>query len=134
MGLDILAVTSGTLAVAIVWAYFREARRAKESSLCSRPEANLHEVYLLHFVGTGISEVEFSEAWRELAGMLEIPAERLLPSDRFAVELAPPRGYDYDDPVGGVRHVIAERCSRMNLDPNSIKTVRDYVVAFASFR
>jgi hypothetical protein len=64
------------------------------------------------------------------AGRLGGPAGCLRPSDRFDVELAPAKGWEFDDGLGRLTAVAEERLRTRGLDKGlvaQIKSVDDYV-------
>jgi len=110
--------------------YFSRAHRSKERGLEKRPRISSREIYDAHFLNSGIGEPEFTRLWKELSDALEIPQGVLLPSDRFSVELTPLKGLEFNDPIHDVRRMIESRCKSAGVNPTSIGTVRDYIVAF----
>ena len=69
----------------------------------------------------------------EIAAATEVPASILRPGDRFAEELAPVKGYEFDDGLVELKW-IAERRERMlevKLDLEEIRTVDDYIRTMA---
>ena len=122
----------GCLGVVLVSLYFRKAGEGRTSLFSTRSEQNLHDIYRTHFAATQVSEEKFLGLWIELAEILEVPPGKLLPSDRFRVELSPPSGYEFNDQIKDVMYVIGRNCNRTGVKPEQIQTMRDFVVAFGS--
>lgn len=130
VGVALPAIVVGLLGALVVGIYFRTARRAKTERLAGRPEMTLHQIYESFFSESAIPESRVAELWEELARVLELPAGKLLPADRFQVELAPPKGFEFDDPIRDVKYLISKNCLRRGIQPETIQTVRDYIVSF----
>ena len=128
----VLAVAFGLAAAAVAWFYFRRGHSLKMAKFADREEKVLRDIYAESFKGSGLTEPSFESTWRELSGMLEISAGKLRPTDRFDVELAPAKGYEFTDQIREVRYLIDKHCSRTGAAVESIKTVRDYVEAFGA--
>jgi hypothetical protein len=124
------AIVIGAAGAVAVGLYFRTARKAKVDRLAGRPEQTVHQIYQSFFSDTAIPEKRVAELWEELARVLELPAGKLLPTDRFEVELAPPKGYEFDDPIKDVKYLISKYSLRGGVKPEAIQTVRDYIVSF----
>jgi hypothetical protein len=126
----LLAIAIGAAGAVTVGLYFRTARKAKVDRLAGRPEQTVHQIYQSFFADMAIPEKRVAELWEELARVLELPASKLLPTDRFDVELAPPKGYEFDDPIKDVKFLISKYSLRAGVKPEAIETIRDYIVTF----
>jgi hypothetical protein len=91
---------------------------------------DLHQIYVSFFSDSSIPEQRVAELWEELAAALKLPPGKLLPTDRFQIELASPQGVPCDDPMSDLRYLISANCLRINIKREEIQTVRDYVLAF----
>ena len=80
---------------------------------------------------TGVIK-EFIKLWEELSSILDVPPGKLLPSDRFDIELAPTKGYEFNDQIRDVRNKILDYAVKTKVDSQKIRRVRDYVVEFGS--
>jgi hypothetical protein len=129
-GVVLPAIVAGLLGALVVAIYFRTARKVKVDRLAGRPEQTVHQIYQSFFADMAIPEKRFEELWEELGRVLELPASKLLPTDRFDVELAPPKGYEFDDPIKDVKFLISKYSLRAGVKPEAIQTVRDYIVTF----
>ena len=130
MQINIPAILIGIFGVMVVWMYFRKAEKVKTAHFLGRKEYTLHEIYKSFFSDSDVSEKCFEELWQELADLLELPASKLLPSDRFSVELAPPKGLDFGDPAKDVISYINKKCHEAGISPSTINTIEDYILTF----
>lgn len=129
---NLLAVLAGVIGVLVVAFYFRKAHKARDDRFANRAERSMHEIFESHFSNCGVAEGRFVELWKELADILEVPAGKILPSDRFQIELAPPKGFEFNDQINDVMYMIGKRCQRAGFDPRSINSVRDYIITFGA--
>jgi len=127
-----VAFAIAAVAAAAAWLYFWQARKGKMSRFADRDDLSLHQIYHSHFSETGVPEKRFVELWTELSRVLEIPAGKLRPSDRFDVELSPPKGFEFNDQINDVKYLIGKYCERTGASPTSIKTVSDYLIALGA--
>jgi hypothetical protein len=66
----------------------------------------------------------------EIGSCLHVPPGQLRPADRFAVELAPTKGWDWDDDIAVLMRLAKRRLElsgRSASDLVTISTVDDYV-------
>lgn len=70
---------------------------------------------------------------RHAANELALPAEKLLPSDRFDVELRPARGWEMDSGKGILLSELGKlaRTKGVQVDLQQISTLYDYLNAMA---
>jgi hypothetical protein len=129
---NFVAVSVGILGVVVVALYFHKAGKARADRIAGRTEMNLRQIYEANFANTSVSEERFMELWKELSAILEIPAGRLLPSDRFKVELSPTKGFEFNDQINDVMYMIGKNCQRTGVKPEQIQCVHDYIVLFGS--
>ena len=127
----IVALAFGLAAALVVWLYFRHAHTTKMSRCGNRVERRIDDLYAEYFSDQGISQESFTETWTELSRVLELTPGRLLPTDRFDKELAPPAGFEFNDPIKDVRYLIDKHSRRPGVKSGSIQTVGDYILAFA---
>jgi hypothetical protein len=91
---------------------------------------SMDELHAAFYAQSGISKVDLEAAFREVGRLLGVPAGCLRPSDRFDVELAPAKGWEFDDGLGRLTAVAEERLRTRGLDKGlvaQIKSVDDYV-------
>jgi hypothetical protein len=90
------------------------------------------EIYERFYASTNIPAELVAELWNEIARTLQYDPARILPSDRFGIELSTKRLMD--PTVENLDALAASRARRLrlNLDLATIKTVDDYIRAFGS--
>lgn len=80
-----------------------------------------------------VDEVQASHALEMrniIANELEIPVERIYPSDRFNVELAPEKGWEYDDSTNLLLQELGSALRKSGVaELQKEATVKDYVFA-----
>ena len=134
MTLPVLIATAvGFCAVLVVVLYFHHAYASKLRRLDGRDDLSNEEIYQRFFENSGLPEDAVISAWTELAEFLELPTGKLRPADRFAHELAPPKGHEYDDPSLMVPGLLARRVQDSGESTSAthvpeIRSVSDYVV------
>jgi hypothetical protein len=100
--------------------------------LAKRESMLAQDFYAKFYADSGIDSVLIDELVRHIAAELSVDAAKILPSDRFAVELAPARGNAWDSGFG----ILAIELKRLakekgrHLD-QPIETVDDYLRAMA---
>jgi hypothetical protein len=97
-----------------------------------RPMLSDDEIYRQYFAEVGLPQALVLELWREVAGVLNLPAGKLRPTDRFGQELG---GYWItSEELDALGDVAAARARRHNATLNlaEIKTLDEYVRRFAA--
>lgn len=125
------------MALAIVAAYWygsRAMRRSLALRFADRPDMSASEFYSRFYDSSDIDEALVTEAIEHIAAELELPARKLLPTDRFAKELRPERGWEFDSGLGmAFRELQAFAKKRgVVIDAAGILTIDDYVRSLAS--
>lgn len=132
-----IGLSFGVIGIIALAAYFREGYQRKHARFAARKDLSLAEIYDHYFVQTEVSKEKFDELWSEVAGTLELPPGKLRPTDSFAEELYPAKGYEYDDQVYTLGHIAQRHARQMNIEQaevDKIKTIFDYVVVFGVAR
>jgi hypothetical protein len=103
-----------------------DLRRAKR--LSHRPELSLQEFQEQFYRDSDISPGLLAEALRVLEEATAVPRGQLRPQDRFAEELAPEKGWEFDDGLAELRWELEAR----GKDRDSVvSTVDDFIRVFA---
>lgn len=129
--LTIFALIPGAIAIAGITIYFRKARKNRDALIGGRKEVSLHQIYATDFADCDIPEELFNKLWNELADILEVPAGRLRLTDRFQVELAPSKGYAFNDPINDVMRLVG-RAIANSTSATNVESIRDYILLFKS--
>lgn len=117
------------LTVALYWNSRTE--RIRRNLFAGRKDVSVDEIYARFYSDSVVSKPQLEQALREVANCLGVPATRLLPSDRFLIELAPEPGWEFDDGLGILTSLaekkLLEQGSRDPTAVAQIQTVDDYV-------
>jgi len=113
--------------VGVIW--YAYPRWRFRSTMRKRPRVAFEDVYQREFADQGIDYDLAEKLWRRLSDCLDVPYGSLRPSDRYSVELAARKGWEYDDELGAVEHLLrdAARSRSIEFDMRSLKTVRDSI-------
>jgi hypothetical protein len=104
--------------------------RARRDVLGGRMSLTPEEVRANYYAGTSVALAAIHAALHEIGSCLQVPPGQLRPTDRLSIELAPPRGWDWDDGLAVLRRLAKRRlelCGRRTEDAATIVTVDDYV-------
>src|SRR5208283_2362757 len=121
------------LVTVFVWLWSIIPFKEKLKRLQNREEFTSDEIYSRFFADKHLPKGLVLELWNEVADSLRLPKGKLRPSDRFDEELAPVKGWEYDDDIVEVtwaaQHRIKE--SGATFDLSKIQTLGDYVEFFS---
>lgn len=100
----------------------------------SRKENSIDEFYDLFYKSSGIDKTLIQELLEHVAGELDLPVARLIPSDRFDVELAPDKGWEYGAGHGILRLELKKwaKQKELEIDISSVHTLDEYLRLAAS--
>ena len=122
------------VAVVAVVAFLRlwkaETQRGCRPVFLGRPDIGVAEIHRTFYAGSTISEEQLKRALGDISKHLGVPATRLRPTDRFDCELAPTRGWEFDDEVADLAWFATESLRQQGIDPATaapVLTVDDYV-------
>lgn len=106
---------------------------AKSLDPRSREPLAPDQFYERFYLDSGLDRALVIELLEHVAQEVRIPAERIRPDDRFAVELAPGRGNEWDSGYAILLNELASQARRRKRPiTNTIATVDDYLRAMAS--
>jgi hypothetical protein len=116
----------------LFWHGLRRERHTLASRFAERPAMPFDAFFQTYYVGK-IDAVTLEELLRHAANELALPAEKLLPSDRFDVELRPARGWEMDSGKGILLSELVKlaRTKGVQVDVQQISTLDDYLKAMA---
>lgn len=110
----------------------RRERRTLADRFAGRVAIDFDTFFQRYYSGK-IDRLTVEELLRHVADELSLPAEKLLPSDRFDVELRPVRGWELDSGKG-ILLVELDKLARAKgsqVDLQTIVTLDDYLNAMA---
>lgn len=131
----------GVLLVAVVALVFgqRAMARKKRARLENRTNLGEREFYELFYAGSGIPAEIVCALILEVSNATGIPPGKLRPTDRFASELSPPKGWEFDDCIAHIHWNVASlvrklRKTGLEIPEPKITTVDDYIRWMATAR
>lgn len=126
------AIIGGLLTVGGVLAWSFIPHRRRLARFADREERSADSIYRDFFAANNFPKDLVSELWNEVAVPLRVPPGKLRPSDRFDKELAPVKGWEFDDDTLEVHWAAQRRLKKLgvNADIAAIQTLQDYVEFF----
>jgi hypothetical protein len=106
----------------------RRAGLHKAKRLSHRPELSLQEFQEQFYRDSDISPGVLAEALRAIEEATAVPRGQLRPQDRFAEELAPEKGWEFDDGLAELRWELEARGKNRD---SVVSTVDDFIRIFA---
>lgn len=127
----IIVIAAGAIWIAIGG---RRADRTRLQRLSKREDLNFDLFYEERYRELGFDPERVLEALNDVARAIDVPVTKIRPTDRFDVELAAERGWEFDDGVA----VLSDRAERKRFrrekgttQRSKIETVDDYIRAIA---
>lgn len=120
---------------ALFWFIFEHGHRKKTARLANREDLPFDSLFQQYFQESGIPRETAQALWQDLAETIELPPSRLRPTDRFSEELAPEKGFEFDDPTTALAQRLKQRHKKAGVpspDLSQIETIYDYIVAAAA--
>ncbi len=115
---------------ALLWTFIPYRRRLQRFT--NREDLSFDDIYSQFFRKSDLPKDQVMELWNEVAKALSLPPGKLRPTDRFAKELAPVEGWEFDDDIVEVYWAADRRLKKMGLkvDHSNVHTLGDYVEFF----
>lgn len=106
----------------------RRVLRVKLSRFAGRATMSPHDLFTTFYEGLGFSEEDVVRILRQVASATEVPIGRLRPQDRFDHELAPVKGWEFDDGLAEITWLVGTE-ARKARDPRApqIDTLDDLI-------
>lgn len=112
-------------------AYFhhRWLRQRKITRVSTRAPLGPDQFYEKYYASSGLPKRVVLQLLKEVANASDIPVPLLRPEDRFTVELAPIKGWEFDDGLVELSWLTEDREKRFagKVDLSKIQTVDDYI-------
>jgi hypothetical protein len=128
-------VTSVLVLVAVsvlIAAYALESRRIaeKQNRFKLRKNKSLNEIYSEYFCEQQIDRERFERLWLQVSKVLRLDPLKLLPTDRFDVELAPVKGFLTEDELADLEDLYKENVrNQRGVEPVKVpETLGDLVL------
>lgn len=135
MDSNILLVLFIAVGVAIlVWLRSWRQRRSLADKFASRPSMEFEAFYKKFYEGK-LDRDKVRTHLNNVSEEYSVPADKLLPSDRFDVELKQPSGHEFDAGSGllPMQVELLARAKGGMLKAESIVTVDDYITQMARY-
>ncbi len=110
-----------------IWWLGKRFQRSRVIRFRERSESALRGEWEIWRRKEGLSDNEVQEALLIVEEALEVPREKLGPTDDFASDLAPERGWEFDDAIFALGDYLK---SRSQAPLTQVRTVGDFVKAF----
>ena len=128
----VIAAIAVAFLVGLVWVGMRRERRILSERFSDRQSLDF-ETYYQRYCPGKLDRIRTEEILRHVAEELSIPMDKLLPSDRFDVELKPLRGWEFDSGKGilmiELQNIAPSKGK--SIDIEKIVTLSDYLAAMA---
>jgi hypothetical protein len=112
--------------------YFNQGYKKKIERFEGRETLTFDQIYERYFEKKDLDKSKVFELWNEIEDTLELPKGLIRPTDSFDKELAPAKGYEWDDQIIGITWDAERRMKKAGkkIDLQKIKTVEDYIMTF----
>lgn len=109
-------------------------RRSLADRFARRPSIEFEAFYKTFYDGK-LDRNEVRTLLTNVSEEYSVPADKLLPTDRFDIELKPPSGHEFDTGTGllPMQVELLARAQGGMLKADSIVTVDDYITQMARF-
>lgn len=128
MSAEGLLLATGLLVVlasaVLVWFFGKRADARRAGRFSERPFLEAAQIWRDAYRETEVSLDSVEAALRLVSEATEVPAGKIRPADRFAVELKPERGWEFDDGLAEISWYVEAR-GRGN--STSLETVDDLI-------
>ncbi|NMV37960.1 hypothetical protein [Ralstonia insidiosa] len=110
----------------------RSRRSESLAALADREPLSDVQIYRQFYATSDLDETEVRTLWNEIVGTLQVPADKLRPSDRFGADIGV--WFITSDELDALGDLAARRAAQrgVKIDIASLATVDDYVKAFAA--
>jgi hypothetical protein len=124
----IIAITILAIFGVLVVIFGRRAELRRAWRFRNRPVLSVQEFWEQFYRESGVPLNTISDALQVLETATSVPKGRLRPEDRFAKELAPEKGWEFDDGLAELRWELE---SRGRARESVVLTVDDFIRVFA---
>lgn len=121
VALGILVIAAGA---ALVWLFGRRAEARRANRFPERPLLEPAELWRDFYRDSEVSLASVETALRLVSEATNVPAGKPRPTDRFATELAPDRGSEFDDGLAEVAWYVE---SKSKGSSEGLETVDDLI-------
>ena len=125
-----MAIFAGVMLGSLVvwWLAERNAKQKRRIPFQNRPDMSEEEFVFTYYRNTAIPKETISDVLKVVANATEIPASKIRPSDRFDRELAPVRGWEFDDGIAEISWFAKSKIKKAGVhEPVQVDTVDDLI-------
>ncbi|MBC9965395.1 hypothetical protein PQH03_25560 [Ralstonia insidiosa] len=110
----------------------RSRRNGSRAALADREALSDVQIYRQFYATNDLDEAEVCTLWNEIAGTLQVPANKLRPSDRFWTDIGV--WFITSEELDALGDLAARHATQrgVKIDIASFATVDDYIKAFAA--
>lgn len=102
------------------------------SEILARESITAEEIFEQYYATSGMDKELVVELLLHISAELRIPVDKLRPSDRFAFELEPTKGNEWDSGYGVLLFELNRRAKKKKKELSApIATIDDYIVAMS---
>lgn len=122
------------IVAALVWLRSWRSRRSLADKLAARPSLEFEDFYKKFYDGK-LNRETVRTLLNNVASEFKVPADKLLATDRFEVELKQPVGHEFDAGIDllPMQVELLARSKGGMVKAESITTVDDYITQMARF-
>jgi len=116
----------------LLWEFI--PRRRRNERFKDREELAMDSIFNQFFAQARLPKALVVELWNEVANALGVPPGKLRPADRFDKELAPVKGWGFDDDIVEVCWAAERRLKKLGMkaEHSDVRTLGDYVEYFCA--
>lgn len=108
----------------------RRADRARRCRFSDREDVSFDRFYSEHYEALGFDRERVRGALNDVAQAIDVPTTKLRPTDRFDVELAAERGWEFDDGIAVLASQVVKQGHKLGGDGAKhprVLTLDDYI-------
>ncbi|OGL47350.1 MAG: hypothetical protein A2W05_00965 [Candidatus Schekmanbacteria bacterium RBG_16_38_10] len=111
-----------------LWLATRNVKRKRRLPFQDRPDMSEEEFFVTYYRDASITKETICHVLKVVANATEIPATKIRPSDRFDRELAPVRGWEFDDGLAEISWFAKSKMKKAGVrEPTQLHTVDDLI-------
>lgn len=108
----------------LIWFFGRKAEARRADRFSERSAVDPVDLWRARYEESGVSRASVESALRLVSSATGVPVGRIRPEDRFAVELAPERGWEFDDGLAEISWYVESKSKGSSAD---VETVDDLI-------
>jgi hypothetical protein len=108
----------------------KRADRARLNRFSDREDVSFDRFYAEHYEALGFDRARVARALSDVAQEINVSTTKLRPADRFDVELAAERGWEFDDGIAVLGRQVVKQGHKLGNDGTKrrcVLTLDDYI-------